>query len=263
MTIYNSQNDLNYDVIQGRPENVRPTDLPIKKPNLSPKPSQEDLQRAVRQKAKPSYPRSPPPLLVLESSGKDQEVRQNQRQVLSRPPIPVTRLNGSAKPPPGLPKMISGGEKNQEPKNSDRPEGRWYRRASNYSLDDPNPRPPSAFVRGSVMCRSSSDLRSQSYLRESMMSHIMEERRDHLRSRSVERSENELSSLETNMSLYTDKDNSDSETTDTSSDYVLDTTAYVCSVIDSIGLSEEERSKILMVVARDERLRIKEKQRIV
>ena len=50
---------------------------------------------------------------------------------------------------------------------------------------------------------------------------------------------------------------------DKGEDYVLDTTAYVCSVIDTLGLSEEERNKILQVVARDEHLRVKEKQKIL
>ncbi|KAF2357235.1 hypothetical protein FHG87_012007 [Trinorchestia longiramus] len=68
--------------------------------------------------------------------------------------------------------------------------------------------------------------------------------------------------LWTDSELYTDRGLSDCDSVE-SSDFVLDTTAYVCAIIDSMGLTEEERSSILKVVARDERLRLKEKQRII
>lgn len=69
--------------------------------------------------------------------------------------------------------------------------------------------------------------------------------------------------LWTEREMYTDGENSEAEENLSDSDYVLDSTAYVCAIIDTLGLSEEERSAILMVVARDERLRLKEKQRIL
>lgn len=93
------------------------------------------------------------------------------------------------------------------------------------------------------------------------------------RSRSVEGdnfildNENEGTSkkggLWTDTETITDKECSDSEDLVINNEYVLGTTAYVCNIIDNLGLTEEERSSILMVVARDERLRLKEKQRIL
>ena len=242
-------------------------------------PGQVSTKTSVKQRSpvNKGKPKSGNSLLFLASSGNTAERRENEKKVGSVASITSAGASSAATMAANNNKPNARSKNDAKDRNAPSDDSGFQLTASNHAAH-PNSRYLAPANRKPAMYRSSSELRSTGYKKNFGMSDINEEEkkdRSLSRSKSVEGDEL-MYGLETDMDvinenqkglwtdteLYTDKENSDSEATETQ-DYILDTTAYVCSVIDSLGLTKEERESILMVVARDERLRVKEKQRIL